>query len=435
MARGLREDLVTQTSLEAYASVRHEGRLADRALDFALRHKKHLYSNERRAVAERVWALLRRQLTVDWLLEQSRPGFAKLPSSKQDLLRFLVSRLLSGEKPEEVKASASNEDRSVLDKALAAKAKLPSAGFAVEHSLPQWLADRLQKQYGARAATLAERLNERAPLCARVNPLKLPRESLISRLANEEVEARPCELSEFGLVLDTRVNAFSLAPFKEGCFEIQDEGSQLLGMLVDAPPRKIVDACAGAGGKSLQIAAEMKNRGELFCFDIEEKRLDELRRRARRADIHNVRVQVIPEGPEAAQHEAVTRLVGQCDRVFVDAPCSGTGTLRRKPDAKYRLEEKEIAEYAATQRELLERFHPLVKPGGRLVYGTCSLLTEENDSVVDGFLAAHSEYSLFDAKKSLPEKAHKLVDERGLFRADPLSAGTDGFFGAVMVKK
>lgn len=426
---------MTQTALEAYASVRHEGRLADRALDFSLRHKKHLYSNERRAVAERVWALLRRQLTVDWLLEQSRPGFSKLPSSKQDLLRFSISRFLSGEKAETVREGSTAEDRAIFDKVNSARGKLKSAGFAIEHSLPEWLAARIQKQYGEKAALLAERMNERAPLCARANPLKISRESLIARLANEEVESRPCELSDLGLVLDTRVNAFSLAPFKEGCFEIQDEGSQLLGMLVDAPPRKIVDACAGAGGKSLQIAAEMKNRGELFCFDIEEKRLEELRRRARRADIHNVRVQVIPEGPEAADHDSVKRLVGQCERVFVDAPCSGTGTLRRKPDAKYRLEEKEIAEYAAKQTALLERFAPLVKPGGRLIYGTCSLLTEENEGVVDGFLAAHPEYTLFDAKKSLPEKAHKLVDERGLFHADPLSAGTDGFFGAVMVKK
>jgi len=144
-------------------------------------------------------------------------------------------------------------------------------------------------------------------------------------------------------------------------------------------------------------------------------------------------VQQLPEGPEAA--EVIASLVGQADRVLVDAPCSGSGTLRRKPDAKYRLTEAEVTEHAARQKELLARFAPLVKPGGRLVYGTCSLLAEENEQVVDDFLRAHPGFELFDARKSLPEAAHRLVDARGLFHADPLSADTDGFFAAVLLRK
>lgn len=436
--RPLREDLVLQACLEAYGAVRHEGRLSDRALEFTLRHKKHLYSNERRAVAERVYALLRRQLTVDWLLERMRRDFPKLPASRQDALRFAASRLLDGEDSAYVARTTgiAPEDLSALDRFTQARTQLAALPakerFPIEASLPPFLAEKFVREYGAEASAAAAAINARAPLTARVNGLKVDREGLIQKLVAEGVLCRETPLSPLGVFLETRVNAFSLQPFQDGLFELQDEGSQLLGMLVDAPPTRVVDACAGAGGKTLQLAVQMKNRGELFAFDVDEGRLDEMRRRARRAGVHNVRTRLIPAEGEAAR-AAVADLAGLADRVLVDAPCSGSGTFRRKPDARYRLTPDSLAQYAARQRALLDRFAPLVKPGGQLVYGTCSVLREENEDVVASFLSTHPEFTLMPIATRLGALGEKLGKD-GFLRLAPHLHGTDGFFGAILVR-
>lgn len=436
--RPLREDLVTQACLEAYGSIRHEGRLADRALDFTLRHKRNLYSQERRAVAERVYALLRRQITIDHLLARVAPGFGQWTTSRQDLLRLAASRMLMGERagPIAKGSGVSPGDAALLDKLPAAAAELTALPFEerfpIAASLPPFLAERFIAEFGDQAEAAAEAMGERAPLTVRANALKTAREELTQRLAEEQVASRPTPLSPHGLFLETRVNAFSLASFREGLFEVQDEGSQLLGMLVDAPPKTVVDACAGAGGKTLQLSAQMKNRGELFAFDVNERRLDELRKRARRAGVHNVRTRLIPEQGEPAR-EAIADLRGKADRVLVDAPCSGTGTFRRKPDARYRLTSEDLQRYVSLQSELLESFSGLVKPGGRLVYGTCSVLREENEGVVEEFLRRHSEYSVLPAVEVLgPGLARTTRD--GFLRLAPHLHGTDGFFGAVLVR-
>ncbi|MFZ5469907.1 MAG: RsmB/NOP family class I SAM-dependent RNA methyltransferase [Myxococcota bacterium] len=438
MKRPLREDLVTAACLEAYGSVRHEGRLADRALELTLRHKRHLYSNERRAVAERVYALLRRQRTVDFLLERARPDFRQLPTTRQDLLRFAAVGVLEGQAPRQVAKSLTlGGDAAVLDRlgaANAALATLPEpTRLGVTASLPDFLAELFLAELGKEAYAAAEAMNERAPLCARVNTLKTDRPALIARLRTEGVECRETPLSPFGLWLDTRLNAFSLPAFKEGLFELQDEGSQLLGMLVDAPPTKVVDACAGAGGKTLQLAAQMKNRGELFALDIDEVRLEALKKRARRAGVHNVRARLIPTGEEALA--ALTDLEAKAGRVLVDAPCSGSGTFRRKPDARYRLTPEELQLHVERQKALLARFATLVKPGGRLVYGTCSLLRTENEEVVEGFLSTHADFALRPVSEDLGPALGAKVSRDGCLRLFPHVHGTDGFFGAVLVKR
>lgn len=436
--RPLREDLVLQASLEAYGSVRHEGRLSDRALEFALRHKKHLYSNERRAVAERVYALLRRQLTVDWLLGQVRRDLAKLPVSQQDALRLAASRRLEGEDAEAVARTSGlgSDDAQALSRFDEARARLAQRPFqerfGIEASLPPFLAERFLREYGDEAEAAAKAINQRAPLTGRVNGFKADRPALIDRLVAEGVTCRETKLSPLGVILETRINAFSLQAFKDGLFELQDEGSQLLGMLVDAPPTRVVDACAGAGGKTLQLAVQMKNRGELFALDVDEGRLEEMRRRSRRAGVHNVRTRVIPaeDGPA---REAMADLAGVADRVLVDAPCSGSGTFRRKPDARYRLTLEALGQYAERQRALLERFSTLVKPGGQLIYGTCSVLREENEEVVASFLARHPEFSVMPITRRLGELGEKLGRD-GFLRLAPHLHGTDGFFGAILAR-
>jgi 16S rRNA (cytosine967-C5)-methyltransferase len=422
--RELREDLVMQACLEAYGAVRHEGRLADRALDGTLRHKRMLYSHERRAVAERVYGLLRKQRLVDFLLAHARKGFEGVPTTRQDLLRLCASQVLAGES---IDLNAVPEpDRPALGKLNASRTHLDKLGkverYAIEASLPDFLAERFLRELGPEASAAAAAMNVRAPLTARVNPLKITREALIERLKTEGVGARPTPLSPFGLHLEDRLNAFALPSFREGLFELQDEGSQLLGMIVDAPPTKVVDACAGAGGKTLQIAAQMKNKGDLYALDIEARRLEELKLRARRDGVHNVRIHVLPQLPDIA---------GKADRVLVDAPCSGTGTYRRKPDARYRLTEESLAEQVTRQKALLEQFAVLVKPGGRMIYGTCSILREENEDVIASFLKTHAEFEVLPADKWVDPK----VVRNGFLRTFPHTHGTDGFFGAVLGRK
>ncbi|QRO00569.1 methyltransferase domain-containing protein [Archangium violaceum] len=437
--RPVREDLVLQASLEAYGFVRHEGRLADRALDFTLRHKRNLYSNERRAVAERVYALLRRQRTVDFLLEHAHRDFSRLDKTRQDVLRLAASRILHGEAVDVVARTSSlpGTDAGALAALPEAARKLESLPrekrFPIAASLPDFLAERFREVFGADAERAAEAMNERAPLTARANGFKGDREKLRAQLEQEGVHATPTPLSPLGLILDTRANAFTLEAFREGWFELQDEGSQLLGMLVDAPPTRVVDACAGAGGKTLQLAVQMKNRGDLHALDVDEGRIDELRKRARRAGVHNVRTQVIPaEGPEV--DEALAALKGKADRVLVDAPCSGTGTFRRKPDARYRLTPEMIQDHVARQKRLLERFSQLVKPGGRLIYGTCSVLREENEAVVEDFLARHPDYSVRPVAEELGPELGAKVGPGPFLRLAPHLHGTDGFFGAILVR-
>ena len=437
--RPVREDLVLQACLEAYGLVRHEGRLSDRALEFTLRRKSNLYSNERRAVAERVYGLLRRQRTVDFLLSRAHSRFGSLDNSRQDVLRLAASRVLYGEPPELVaRASALGPaDAAALNalpEAAEALESLPSRErFPIAASLPDYLAERFREVFGADAARAAEAMNERAPLNARVNLLKGDRDALIQRLKAESVDATPTPLSPLGLVLETRLNIFSLESFRDGLLEIQDEGSQLLGLLVDAPPTRVVDACAGAGGKTLQLAAQMKNRGDLHALDVDAKRLDELKKRARRAGVHNVRTQLIPhEGPDA--DAALAPLKGKADRVLVDAPCSGTGTFRRKPDARYRLSPEDLEMHVGRQKALLARFATLVKPGGRLIYGTCSVLREENEAVVEDFLSKHPDFTVRPVAELLGPELGAKVGPGPYLRLAPHLHGTDGFFGAVLVR-
>jgi len=434
--RRLREDLVTQACLEAYGAIRHDGRLSDRALDFTLRKRKQLYSNERRAVAERVYALLRRQLTVDFLAEKGWRGFDRLSSTNKDLIRLGISRLLEGDSADEVgdalslKGDDAKQLRSVLD-ARAKLDRLPSLErFSIEASLPAFAAQKLRDEVGDEAEAAAAAMNQRGPLCARVNTIRTTRDELEKALAKEDVQTTPTLLSPFGLILETRTNVYALEAFKKGLFEVQDEGSQLLGMLVDAPPKKVADACAGAGGKTLQMAAQMKNRGELFALDVDERRLEELRERTRRADVHNVRVK--PIGTDDAALAPLEALLAQCDRVLVDAPCSGSGTFRRKPDARYRLTEASLAEHVEKQQLLLERFQALVKPGGLLVYGTCSFFRDENEAVIEHFLSKHPEFALVPAERSLGKELAEKTCRNGFLRLFPHRHGTDAFFGAIL---
>jgi 16S rRNA (cytosine967-C5)-methyltransferase len=248
----------------------------------------------------------------------------------------------------------------------------------------------------------------------------------MQRLASENIQARPTLWSPWGLTLATRVNAHSLKSFAEGLFEIQDEGSQLLAQLVDAQPgEKVVDACAGVGGKTLALSAQMHNQGKLFAYDVGRERLAQLSRRARRAGARNIHVHTLPQGSQADAF--LQSMHNEADRVLVDAPCSGLGALRRNPDARYRFQPSDFHRFPALQEEILNRFSLLVRKGGRLVYATCSIVRAENEIVAEQFLHTHSDFRLIPSNSVLSPD----LSPGPFLKLFPHHQGTDGFFAAV----
>jgi 16S rRNA (cytosine967-C5)-methyltransferase len=231
-----------------------------------------------------------------------------------------------------------------------------------------------------------------------------------------------------GLVFETRVNAFGLSAFRDGLFEVMDEGSQLVAEAVAPPPRgRVVDACAGAGGKTLALAALLDGQGSILALDSNGKKLEELRRRARRAGLSNVAAREVrgSEWPSEAR-------LGGWDRVLVDAPCSGMGTLRRNPEARWRLDGKTVDGFPAQQLSLMVTYAPLVAPGGRLIYATCTVTRQENEGVVERFLAERPDFVLMPLKDIWGKARAGRVGDGSFLKVFPHRHGTDGFFAAVL---
>jgi 16S rRNA (cytosine967-C5)-methyltransferase len=302
-----------------------------------------------------------------------------------------------------------------------------SAGAALD--IPDWLHDRLQARFGtAETAQLVAALNQPAPLDLRVNPARIDRDAAIAQLNSRHMDARPTPHSPFGLRIEGRPNLGRDPLYEQGAIEVQDEGSQLLAQLV-APKRRemVVDFCAGAGGKTLALGALMQSTGRLYAFDVSERRLKAFEPRLRRSGLSNVHPQLLSSEADAR----VKRLAGKIDRVLVDAPCTGLGTLRRNPDMKWRQPESAVAEMAAKQSAILASAARLLKPGGRIVYATCSLLDEENREVVEAFLAANPAFALRPANEVLASLGIG-IDTGPYLELLPHRHGTDGFFAAVL---
>ncbi|MEO8040012.1 MAG: RsmB/NOP family class I SAM-dependent RNA methyltransferase, partial [Betaproteobacteria bacterium] len=255
------------------------------------------------------------------------------------------------------------------------------------------------------------------------------RDEVLATLRESGIEATPTMLSPIGVRLKSKPALERHALITGGHVEVQDEGSQIASLLVDARRHQmVVDFCAGAGGKTLALGAAMRSEGRLYAFDTSEKRLLNLRPRLKRSGLSNVHPQLIDSENDAR----VKRLAGKIDRVLVDAPCSGTGTLRRNPDLKWRMSLEAIRELTAKQSTILRAAARLAKPGGRVVYVTCSLLPEENESVVDAFLDEHSGWSLLDAHVVLRAFDISIGGEGPYLRLNPALHDTDGFFAAVL---
>jgi 16S rRNA (cytosine967-C5)-methyltransferase len=299
-------------------------------------------------------------------------------------------------------------------------------------NMPLWLYEKLVAQYGEEEAlALSDALNVPAPLDLRVNALKASREEVIAKLAEAPIAATATPFAALGLRVLKKPQLQNLPLFKDGAIEVQDEGSQVLAQILGAKRGEmVVDFCAGAGGKTLALGAQMRNTGRLYAFDISEKRLAKLKPRLARSGLSNVH-------PVAIAHERdakIKRLAGKIDRVLVDAPCSGMGTLRRNPDVKWRQPPEAIGEMQAKQISILDGAARLVKSGGRLVYATCSLLNEENDVVAEQFIAGHPDFTLVPMSQVLAEQ--KIELEMGDYlKLLPHKHQTDGFFAAVFERK
>jgi 16S rRNA (cytosine967-C5)-methyltransferase len=298
--------------------------------------------------------------------------------------------------------------------------------------MPQWLYDKLVGQYGeAEAKELAAVLNTPAPLDLRVNSIKANRDDVIATLAEAPILAEPTPYSPLGLRVMKKPTLQNLPLFKDGAIEVQDEGSQVLAQIVAARRGEmVVDFCAGAGGKTLALGATMRNTGRLYAFDVSEKRLSKLKPRLARSGLSNVHPVLIAHERDAK----IKRLAGKIDRVLVDAPCSGMGTLRRNPDVKWRQQPEGIAEMQEKQASILDGAARLLKSGGRMVYATCSLLREENDVIVEQFLASHPDFELVPMSKVLAEQKIPLEMDQYL-KMVPHKHQTDGFFAAVLERK
>jgi 16S rRNA (cytosine967-C5)-methyltransferase len=299
--------------------------------------------------------------------------------------------------------------------------------MAIRHSMPDFVVGEWLERFGAEESeALCAASNGNPPVSIRANTLKGGVEDCRAALEREGIVAAPGNLSPVGLVFPKRINAQGLHSFRQGLFEMQDEGSQILSMLLEVRPgMTVLDACAGAGGKSLHMAAMMQNRGKIVALDVDAKKLENLVLRSRRAGVTIATVAVVPE-------DSVSPDVPPADAVLVDAPCSGVGTFRRNPGAKLLCTEEYSLTLSRRQRGLLGRYAPSVRSGGRLVYSTCTLVRRENQDVVEEFLSAHPDFSLVSPGDILARQGVCCPAKGPYLDLLPHLTGTDGYFAAVM---
>ncbi len=418
------------------------GKPADAILDRFFRSRRYLGARDRRFIAEAVYGLLRHlRLSHETAAHVVGRDYANLGEEGQLRLALVAYSIAvaggtihdEGETKEFLRGAISADSiERVLNGLMNTRTDgviEASAGPEIRYSFPDWMVQRFTEQYGpVESEQLCEALNQPAPLMIRANLLKASRDECQSRLNKEHVAAEPTQFSPFGLNIPKRLNLFQRQTFREGFFEVQDEGSQILPLLIDPKPNaKVLDACAGAGGKSLEFAMLMKNRGEIVAADVHDRRLEELRKRSRRAGAHNIRTKVMDllDIDESAIEPIF-------DIVLVDAPCSGVGTIRRNPGMKWTVTEESVREIAEKQKKILSSSSRFLKPGGLLAYATCTLFREENEDVVDAFLASHPEFELEDPTARVERFQLKQSLSNNFVRLLPHFHGTDGFFCAFL---
>ena len=391
----LHKHLVQATAI-ALKEIFTEKKYADRVLERTFKQNPKWGSRDRRMVAESVYDIVRYYRL-----------YSELAGSKNNYWFMMAVWLVL----HDYELPAWQEFVDVHPDAIKKhKAKLDAIP-QIAQSYPDWL-----WELGAQELTApvwqneAASMNEQARVFLRVNTLKASTDKVIASLANDKIVASPVQSVNDALVLQNRANIFKTQAFSEGWIEVQDAGSQQIGLFV-APQagEVIIDACAGAGGKSLQLAALMQNKGRIISMDVEQWKLDELKKRAKRAGVHQINTRLI-------EKDTIASMKNSADKVLLDVPCSGSGVFRRNPDAKWKLSEMSLERTKATQNQILNEYSAMVKDGGTLVYSTCSIFPSENENQVNAFLKQHPEFKLLKDNKLLP------------------SSGFDGFYMAMLVK-
>ncbi len=405
-------------------------RPADATANEFFRNRRYIGSGDRRAVSARVWALLRARRRVTWWLD--RIGLRDKPE-----LLVAADLMLEGWTAEGVAQSysggqhapprLSGTESKALERLSGHTMNHPEMPPAIRLEVPDWVLPHLERRFGPRLEQEMAAMSEPAPLDLRVNILKGTRDQAQAALKLENIDATPTAYSPWGLRVPERRLVTTGPAFQTGLVEIQDEGSQLVAaMAAVAPGMAVCDWCAGAGGKTLALAMAMDNRGHITACDVSEHRLEGAVRRLRRAGVHNVERHLVTPGDKWAKRRA-----GKFDRVLVDAPCTGTGTWRRNPDARARLAQLDLAELVPKQAAILDIAQRLVRPGGWLIYATCSILPEENEEQMAAFLAAHPAFRPVPLNR-IPGLAPSLATDAPHLILSPLQHGTDGFVAAVM---
>ena len=427
-----------QAVIEALDAVRIEGRPADRILHEYFRARRYIGGKDRRVVTELFWRVMRNRarLASDCALAEARnvtDAAVRAESGRRLAIALCVAdkvdneadlALFTGEAYAPQPLDKREEGWVAQMRRLKASDR-PEWAWA---ETPEWLWERFAAVWGDDAETEIKVARAEAQVDLRVNTLRADREAARARLKIEGVETEPTPYSPIGLRCVARVNVAATGAFAEGWVEVQDESAQLAALLVGAKPGEtVVDFCAGAGGKALALAAEMHNKGRLTACDVSQARLDRGAERFKRAGAFNVTRRAL----SGETDKWVKRHKGTADRVLVDAPCSGSGTWRRNPDARWRTTPEDIAELVEKQARILASASRLVRPGGRLIYATCSMFEEENGAQIAAFLAAKPEFSLVPVAEAWAQAPAELAGQE-MLRLTPGRHGTDGFFVAVM---
>ncbi len=411
---------------------------ADKLLENYFKSHRYVGSKDRGSISELVYWVLRHKAALEWWLDrlnQRMHGrcyvFAAVVLRKE----YNPTSILSIPKDSQFSPPPFDEyETKMIAELTRHDIEHPEMPDHVRLNYPEWMDARLHESFPTEFDEELRALNEQATTDLRVNTLKTTREDLLAALKEEGFECKPTEMSGVGIRLDKRGPIFTSATFKKGHFEVQDEGSQTVAQLVQAEPgMRIIDFCAGAGGKTLAIAAAMKNKGRILAWDTSEKRLLQIAPRIRRAGVDNIQTHVITSENDAF----IKRHKATADRVLVDAPCSGSGTWRRNPDLKWRFTDTDLAEVTALQKNILASASRLVKVGGRLIYATCSILNDENERQVDELLKLGNNFKVVCAekmwdKKGAQEETSNSNDGVSFFATTPHQDGVDGFFAAVL---
>ena len=380
----------------------NEQTYADKAVEFALKKDPRWGARDRKFVAETIYEIVR------WKRLYSEIAEVKEHYTRENIWKvFTVWAVLRGIKLPDWKYFENAPERRIKG-----KFDQVQKDRKIRESIPDWMDELCAKELGAQWDIEIAALNIQAPVVLRANTLRTSRMNLEKALNADEIETLVDEKYKDALILKERKNVFITDAFQSGLFEVQDASSQLVAEFLEVKPgMRIIDACAGAGGKTLHIAALMENKGQIIAMDIYDKKLKELKRRARRAGAHNIE----PRWIESSK--TIKKLKESADRVLIDAPCSGLGVLKRNPDAKWKLQPEFIENIKKTQAEILESYSKMVKKGGKLVYATCSILPSENQDQVAIFLKNNADYKL--------EKENIVL---------PSVSGFDGFYMALLQK-